>query len=150
MKFDGDLEDMLTSQDKEEMQNCEFDDSSLKNEIITLVLRKLNLPATDRTKVARTVAEALDASPDESPSPHKVAQRLISAFQKTRNGGQRWSWEEEKALLKLAPPELSKEWENLRAASPAKFEHRSNAALLKKWHRLNQKNMLSTVRFTQT
>lgn len=150
MQLDGDLEDMLTCHDKEEMQNCEFEDSSLKNEIITLVLRKLNLPATDRSKVARTVTEALDALPHKSPSPHKVAQRLISAFQRTRNGGQRWSWEEENALLKLTPPELYKEWENLRASSPAKFEHRSNAALLKKWHRLNQKKMLSNVRFTQT
>lgn len=139
MKFDGDLEDMLTSHDKEEMQNCEFDDSSLKNQIITLVLRKLDLPATDRIKVARTVTEALNALPGDSPSPHKIAQRLISAFQKTRKGGQKWNWEEENALLQLTPPDLPREWAKLCTSSPAKFEHRSNAALLKKWHRLNHK-----------
>ena len=140
----GELVDYLSIGEQEKIQNKiqeqqEIDDS-IRTQITTHLHQRLDLSATDKAKLASTVTEALQATPNNLQTPHQVAQRLISAFEKqNRKGGQKWGSEEETELSRMTTSNLAEEWAKLCAFSPATFRPRTRAALLKKWQRVNNK-----------
>ncbi len=115
------------------------DNRSLRDQITALLHLRVDLSATDRVKLASTVTDALRSTQDNPQTPHQIAQRLMSAFDKQRRRrGELWGPEEMTKLSRIKiSSNLVEEWGKLCSFSPQTFRPRTKAALLKKWQRIN-------------
>lgn len=123
---------------------------SLKNQIITALLAKLDQPhIVDKTDLVLVVTEALEALPMDTSTPNQIAQHLLSSFYRqnctsvTRSMAQRetrWNAEEELALLGMpTSTHIVQHWKDLCDQS-TQYRSRSRAALLKKYRRIHSEN----------